>query len=193
EPPLVRQPPAPPSWQSGRSRRCSIIRKDWAMRPCCLRGLLPAALLLCCTAALRSADDAKPTPEQTRFFATKVRPVLADNCFRCPGETRHKGRPRVAALATLLAGGDRGPAIVPGQPDRSLLIKAINHDGDLKMPEGKKLPASQIADLTAWVKMGAPWPGAEKTAATTTTRRGPFQITETDRAHWAVQPVKRPP
>jgi hypothetical protein len=164
------------------------------MRPCCLRGLLPAALLLCCTAALRSADEAKPSPEQVRFFETKVRPILADNCFRCHAEVKHKGSLRVDSLAALLAGGDRGPALVPGQPENSLLIKAINHDGDLKMPEGKKLPAPLIADLTAWIKMGAPWPGNDKTAAaTTTTRRGEFQITDADRAHWAFQPVKRPP
>src|SRR5262249_7843597 len=118
---------------------------------------------------------------------------LADNCFRCHAEVKHKGSLRVDSLAALLAGGDRGPALVPGQAENSLLIKAINHDGDLKMPEGKKLPAAQIADLTAWVKMGVPWPGSDKTAtATTTTRRGEFQITDTDRAHSAFQPIKRP-
>src|SRR5262249_42058861 len=102
------------------------------MRLCCLRGLLTAALILGCTAALRSADDGKLTPEQARFFETKVRPVLADNCFRCHGEAKHKASLRADSLAALLAGGDRGPALVPGQPENSLLIKAINHDGDVK-------------------------------------------------------------
>jgi hypothetical protein len=123
------------------------------------------------------------------FFETRIRPVLADHCTRCHGETKHKSGLRLDSRRAMLTGGDRGPAIVPGRPDKSLLIQAIGHADDLKMPPTKKLTTAQIADLTRWVKMGAPWPVGD---AVSTVRRGPFQLTERDRAHWAFQPVRRP-
>src|SRR5262249_53483552 len=90
----------------------------------------------------------------------------------------------------MLEGSDNGPAIVPRHPEKSLLVKAINHDGDVKMPsKGKKLSREQIDALTQWIKMGAPWPGGDKTAIK---KRGDFQITQKDRSHWAFQPVKCP-
>jgi hypothetical protein len=145
-----------------------------------------------CCAPAHAADAAKtrPSPEAERFFETKVRPVLAEQCFSCHGEKKHKGNLRVDSRAALLAGGDQGPALVPGDPANSLIIKAINHVSDeLKMPPSKKLPKEQIADLTQWVKIGAPWPGANETAVKAV--RGK-QVTDQDRAHWAFQPVKRP-
>src|SRR5581483_4459294 len=69
--------------------------------------------------------------------------------------------------------------------------KAIRHvDKDLKMPPEKKLAREQIADLTQWVKTGAPWPNAAK--AGPVARKGEYQISDKDRAHWSFQPVKRP-
>ncbi len=126
-----------------------------------------------------------------QFFETKVRPVLAENCFRCHGAKKHRGDLRLDSRAAMLEGGGRGPAIVPGHPEKSLLIKAIGHtDKDLKMPENKKLPREQIDALTQWVKMGAPWPGGTPTAGGP--KKGEFVISDKDRAHWSLQPVKRP-
>ncbi|MCS7047379.1 MAG: DUF1549 domain-containing protein, partial [Gemmataceae bacterium] len=137
-------------------------------------------------------EPAKPSPAALKFFETKVRPVLAENCYSCHGEKKQRGGLRVDSLAALLAGGDQGPAIVPGHPEKSLLIKGISHsDPDFKMPPSKKLAREQIADLTAWVKMGAPWPGG-LTAKPAAARKGDKVITAEDRAHWAFQPVKRP-
>jgi hypothetical protein len=122
-----------------------------------------------------------PSPEAIRFFETKVRPVLAENCFKCHGETKQRAGLRLDSRATLLTGGDRGPVIVPGQPEKSLLLKAVNQEDDLKMPpKGGKLSAQQIADLTQWVKMGAPWPVADSKPAAAA-------------AHWAFGPLQRPP
>jgi hypothetical protein len=149
--------------------------------------VLALAITLPCAAAEKLV-----TPDEARFFETHVRPVLADSCFRCHGPVKQRGGLRLDSRAALLAGGDRGPAVVPGDPDKSPLIQAIRHADDLKMPPSKKLPAPQIADLTRWVRLGAPWPGADE-AAPTTVRRGEFHITDRDRAHWAFQPVRRPP
>ena len=95
-----------------------------------------------------------------QFFENKVRPILVENCFSCHGEKKQRGGLRLDSLAAMLEGGDQGPAIVPGQPEKSLLVKGISHeDKDFKMPPTKKLAREQIADLTNWVKIGAPWPG----------------------------------
>src|SRR5262249_8650487 len=109
------------------------------------------------------AQDAKPSPAALQFFESKVRPLLAENCFQCHGEKKQRGSLRLDSLATILEGGDQGPAIVPGHPEKSLLVKAISHtDPDFKMPPTKKLSREQIADLTNWIKMGAPWPAGGK-------------------------------
>ena len=99
------------------------------------------------------------TKEQTEFFETKIRPVLADNCYRCHSADagKDKGGLTLDSRDAMLKGGETSPAVVPGQPEKSLLIKAIGYlDADLQMPpKGEKLSATQIADITAWVKMGA--------------------------------------
>ena len=134
---------------------------------------------------------AKPSPEAVAFFESKVRPVLAENCFNCHGPKKQRGGLRLDARAPALAGGDRGPALVPGKPEQSLLLKAVRHEDDLKMPPTKKLPREQVAALRRWVQMGAPWPGAEAAAKAAPARAG-YQISAKDRAHWAFQPVRRP-
>jgi len=155
--------------------------------------LVAFALML--SAGFASAqDDAKPAPAAVKFFESKVRPILAENCFSCHGEKRQRGSLRLDSRATILEGGDVGPAIVPGHPEKSLLVKAIGYtDPHFKMPPTKKLSREQIADLTNWIKMGAPWPGAAATAKVAPRKGADKEITDADRAHWAFQPIKRPP
>ncbi|MFO0865893.1 MAG: DUF1553 domain-containing protein [Gemmataceae bacterium] len=91
-----------------------------------------------------------------------------------------------------LEGGEIGPAIVLGEPEKSLLMKAVRHeDPELKMPQDSKLSNQKIADLAAWIKMGAPWPGDEKSPIAKK-KGGDKEITEKDRAFWSFVPVKRP-
>src|SRR4051812_37865074 len=66
---------------------------------------------------------APPSAEAVKFFETKIRPVLAENCFKCHGETKQRGKLRLDGLQHVLTGGEIGPAIVPGHPEKSLLIK----------------------------------------------------------------------
>jgi len=106
------------------------------------------------------AADTPPTPAQLKFFETKIRPVLVENCYQCHGADQQKSDLRVDSLESLLTGGALGPAVVPGNLEESLLIEAIVQETDLKMPPKKKLSEQQIADITAWVKMGAPYPKA---------------------------------
>jgi hypothetical protein len=124
---------------------------------------------------------AAPTPEQIEFFETKVRPVLAANCFSCHGKDIQMVGLRLDTAVGFRKGGDGGPLIVAGEPGKSLLIKAIRHDGPLKMPKGRMLKPNEIADLEAWVKMGAPWPAAPVAKEK---GKGPL---------WSLLPVKNPP
>ncbi|MBI5773628.1 MAG: DUF1549 domain-containing protein, partial [Verrucomicrobia bacterium] len=103
---------------------------------------------------------AAPTAAQTEFFEKKIRPVLAGECYECHSAKKQKGGLRLDWRDALLKGGDNGPAIVPGDAKKSLLITAITHArDDLKMPEkGVKLDEAVIQDFIAWVNNGAPDP-----------------------------------
>ena len=103
------------------------------------------------------------------FFERKVRPVLANNCNNChSANTKASANLRVDDRNGLVKGGNRGPAIVPGNPDGSLLIKAVRYlDPDLQMPpKDKKLSNDQVALLEAWVKAGAPMPNSTNSSST---------------------------
>lgn len=98
--------------------------------------------------------------EGVQFFEMKIRPLFEANCYECHGFNERKGGLQLNSRSDVLRGGNSDePAIVPGDPDKSLLIKAIHHtDPDLQMPPKRKLEPKEIADLEAWVRMGAPWP-----------------------------------
>src|SRR5690349_19320085 len=100
--------------------------------------------------------DAIP-PEQARFFESKIRPLLAEHCWKCHGPTEQKGGLRLDSHERVLAGGDSGVAISPDKPKESLLLAAVRYESPEMPPDGK-LPDEQIALLTQWIEMGAPWP-----------------------------------
>jgi mono/diheme cytochrome c family protein len=97
------------------------------------------------------------------FFENKVRPVLRQHCFACHGDRRAGGGLRLHTREAMLKGGDTGPAVVLGEPDKSLLIQVLSHDGKIKMPPSGVLKEQQIADFSAWIKQGAPWPESPAT------------------------------
>ena len=127
---------------------------------------------------------------QTDFFESKVRPVLADKCYKCHSATSEKvkGGLRLDTRDALLQGGNTGPGVIPGKPAESLLIRAINgSDPDLQMPpKGEKPTAQQVADLTQWIRMGAPDPRVASATSTNNAYAG------VGRQHWAFQPVQKP-
>src|SRR5437764_9150166 len=109
----------------------------------------PPLLLLGSLPAPARADD---------FFEKHVRPVLVENCLECHGAKKQRAGLRLDSREALLRGGENGPAVVAGDPDKSLLIEAVRQTGELKMPPKKRLTAPQVDALAAWVKAGAPWP-----------------------------------
>ncbi|WP_425616882.1 PSD1 and planctomycete cytochrome C domain-containing protein [Anatilimnocola sp. NA78] len=152
---------------------------------------LLAVCLLAGAGSQAFAADKAPTPEQLKFFEEKVRPVLAQNCFKCHGEEKQKGDLRLDLHQAMLTGGESGPAIVPGKPEESLLLDAVKYES-LEMPPDGKLSESEIEILTQWVKIGAPWP-KEHGGAGPGLRKVKDKITAADREYWAFQPVRRAP
>jgi mono/diheme cytochrome c family protein len=155
--------------------------------------LLAGSCLLFPSGAWAEERKPEPTPAaQIEFFEKYVRPVLVTKCFQCHAAEKQKGGLRLDSQAAMLSGGDSGPAMQPGKPDDSRIIKAIRYDGTIQMPPTKKLTDEQIHALTAWVKMGAPWPPAN-TATRPPEPAKEFRITKEDRAFWSFQLIKNPP
>ncbi len=162
---------------------------------------LAAVLIASVARPCPAADEAVSAPpaEQVQFFESQVRPVLLENCAGCHGAKKVKGGLRVDSRAAILAGGDSGPAVVPGKPEESLLIAALHYVEEPKMPPKGKLPQRQVEALSQWVKLGAPWPGGGGEAVkdgpepASAIRKPGYKVTDVDRSHWAFRPLARPP
>ncbi len=103
--------------------------------------------LLISSAGPLFAEEAPSNAAAEAFFEKRIRPLLARHCFECHAGDDVESGLRLDSLAGMLAGGERGPAIVAGKPKESLLVRAVNHGEQLQMPPKKKLAAAAIADL----------------------------------------------
>ena len=178
-------------------------------RPPCISAkfLHPAQLALVCGALTFGvcspalADEAAPadspasaSADDLEFFEKRVRPLLIARCHECHAADKQKGNLRLDSRAGALAGGDTGPAIVPGKPDESLLVDAIRYGQTYQMPPKGRLPEEDVAVLVEWVRRGAPWP-TEAVAAVTDNKAAP--ATSADFAaraqHWCFQPLSTAP
>src|SRR3954447_14891642 len=138
-------------------------------------------LLGCSWLRAQSAPAASPD-----FFENKIRPVLTNNCYSCHTGSQLGGL-RLDSRDAMLKGGKSGPALVPGDPEKSLMIRAVQQTTALKMPMGTRLNDQQVEDLVAWVKAGAVWPVA---TLPTSAKDGKYVITPERRAFWSLQPIK---
>ncbi len=147
-----------------------------------------------------AAADATLDSAGIEFFEKKIRPLLTSQCYKChsTSASKLKGNLYLDSRDGLLKGGDGGPAVLPGHPEQSLLIEAINYtNDDLKMPPKTRLPAAAVADLKQWVKSGAVWPGASSGATPAPARPAsprvpPANYEKLRKEHWAWQPVTTP-
>jgi len=137
-------------------------------------------------AAALSGQTSAPDANGIEFFEKQIRPVLTTRCFVCHSASapRLQGGLRLDSREGLRKGGNSGPAIKPGNPEQSLLIKALRYtDPVLKMPPGKALPSEVVADFEAWVRMGAPDPRGEAP---------PAKIADKSREWWSWKRPVRP-
>lgn len=135
---------------------------------------------------LATSDSAKPDDEELlrrklAHFEKSVRPLLVEHCLDCHGDQKQESGLRVDRSQYLLQGGDSGPAILPGLPDKSLLIKAIEHSDELAMPPEKKLSPREIEAIRIWIREGAHWPVEAKATSSKSWKQ-----------HWSFQKIRNP-
>src|SRR5262245_4477717 len=147
------------------------------------RSMLLAIIAFAALAPIASAAD-----DGIEFFEKKIRPVLVQHCCECHSKDAKKQRGGLLldSRSGIRKGGDTAPAVVPGKPGDSLLLKAIRQtDPDLKMPPKGKLPDSVIADFERWIALGAPDPRDAKPAKTAGIDF------EAAKKHWSYQPIRK--
>src|SRR5262245_11835655 len=150
-----------------------------AIRQCFL---LLASVVALPLAPSQSLAEGPPTPKDVKQFETRIRPLLAERCFKCHGPSKQKGGLRLDSAQAVKRGGSSGtPLIAPANPGDSLLLRAVKHaEGVEAMPPDTKLSESEIAALTWWVQHGAFFP--EKASA----------AQSDPAAHWSFRRVVKP-
>ena len=145
--------------------------------------------LVACSSLVDAPAKAADTAED--HFERRVRPIFAEKCVQCHGAKKQKAGLRLDSRAALVKGGESGPAVLPGDPKKSLLVRAVRHDGEIKMPPKSRLEPEEIAAIVEWVERGAAWPkdpeGDAKTSATVA-----VDVLTRGADHWAFRTVADP-
>ncbi len=160
-------------------------------------GLIPlevrviATACVCLSVCVAQAADSI-SPQEAEFFEKRIRPVLVTHCYECHSEKAEANKKLKAALKVdsrdgLRVGGDSGPAVVPRDLKKSLLLSALRHE-DWQMPPKGKLPESVIADFVKWIELGAPDPRVSERVVSKPTASPAG--TDSKLSHWAFQPLK---
>ena len=156
----------------------------FVLRSCSPAALSAAFLLIVSNPAVAAQND-----DRTAFFETRIRPLLAEHCYSCHGPDQAEAGLRLDLRSGWEKGGERGPAIVPGNPSTSLLMRIVRGEIEgLQMPpadSGKPLSEAQLQDIARWIREGAADPRTGEHIVT--------PIEAASRSHWAFQPVNPPP
>ena len=147
------------------------------------------AVTLMCVLSVTGTETVT-SPEGTEFFEKNIRPLLAENCYPCHSATSEKlkGGLHLDSRDGMLRGGDTRPAIIPGDPERSLLVDAVRYgNSDLQMPPKKRLTEREVSDLILWIKMGAPWP--KTSSSDPSVKAAVFDLEQRRQQHWSWKPI----
>ena len=135
------------------------------------------------------------TPEQLAYFEKNVRPILVNNCYNCHSDAfKEAGGLRVDVGIAIFYGGNSGPAIIPGHPEKSLLIERVkSSDVKKRMPQERNegLPAEEVAILERWIKDGAAWPDETEKLPETPARIA-ANYAKLRKSWWSWQPLMAP-
>lgn len=137
-----------------------------------------------------------PAPSQVEFFEKQVRPILANNCYKCHSSQSEKlkGGLRLDSADGVKKGGETGPVIVGGAPEKSRLIEAVRYENpDLQMPPKAKLAPAEIEILAQWIRQGAVWPSPSSDIVQSAPQKpvNNFDLEKRKSEHWAWQPIHR--
>jgi cytochrome c553 len=137
---------------------------------------------------------ASQTPQGSAdLFKQEVAPILTEHCLGCHGAQVQRSGLDLRSEESILRGGARGPAIVPGNPEKSLLLRMVKHLEEPAMPlGGDKLPDAQIAAISKWIEIAAPTRALAANDSTTPVRAQGTPITEKDRQFWSFRKPVRP-
>ena len=155
-----------------------------------MRNLIPTTVLSALTAisAIAADDHAAQMAESLALFKEKVRPVLVESCLKCHGGEKVRSDFSLATREDMLAGGDLGIAVVPGDSKASPLVDYLTHKEEPHMPPKKpQLPADTIAAIAKWIDLGAAFD--QPLAEGTSKEKGPMQVTDAEREYWAFAPL----
>jgi len=131
-------------------------------------------------------------PGGAEFFEKRIRPILVTKCQSCHGPEKPMAGLNVSSAATFEKGSDRGPIVKKGDLEHSRLVEVTRYDGPVKMPPTGKLSVGELADLQAWVVMGAPWPAEDVRSKPAPADKAKGFSSE-QKSYWAFQPVKNDP
>jgi len=149
----------------------------------------PAAKLL------KVAYPRPATPEQLAYFEKNVRPIFVNNCYNCHSDAfKEAGGLRVDVGIAIFGGGNSGPVIIPGHPEKSLLIERVKETNAKKrMPQERNeaLPDAEIAILEHWIKDGAAWPDETEKLPQTPARIAANYV-KLRKSWWSWQPLTVP-
>jgi len=146
-------------------------------------------LVQCILALLLPATAVAETPED--LFEKHVRPLLLSKCTKCHSDEKSESGLKLTSRQGLMTGGDSGPAIVPGEAAKSLLVSVIKPGGDFEMPPDGPLAGEEVAAVEQWIDSGAVWPGDAIGGGPRKTRSG--EPTDEERQHWAYHAPVDPP
>lgn len=162
-----------------------------------LRKTFAALVLAFSVDAAFGSPKAAGNPAAEEFFELHVRPLLVNKCIDCHGPDAAESELRLDGRTLMLEGGRIGPAIVPGDPDKSLLIQAVKRTHrSLRMPpeSDERLTATEIEHLSRWVQEGAYWPKGSDPEPAREKQQSPVErVQELAKSHWSLQPVKASP
>ena len=148
-----------------------------------------ASMMLLVLLGCGTAANAQNRSAKLAFFENQIRPLLSKHCYECHNEKKQEGGLRLDFRQAMLDGGESGTVIVPGKPEQSVLIEAVQYEG-FEMPPDGKLSDDDIAKLVRWVREGALWPESDTVAKPSLGDQE--AIRKTADSHWAFAMIESP-